>query len=154
MDTTINDFYTHWDKNKPDAFKHNKSIENPYRVSLKKKWLWCKTNNTTTSFWKQRRQPNAHHRQLCLFWKRQHSHPQIASRNMEIWRYFCDQSFVTENPIKEIILDPYLETADIDRSNNHYPPKEEVLRFEASKQGQNRRGGEKPNAKSGKSTRN
>ena len=62
----------------------------------------------------------------------------------EIWRFddtLVTKVFVTEKPIKEIILDPYLETADIDRSNNHYPPREEVLRFEAFKQGQNRRGG-------------
>jgi len=28
------------------------------------------------------------------------------------------------------VLDPFLETADTDRSNNYYPPKQEINRFE------------------------
>lgn len=38
--------------------------------------------------------------------------------------------FPTDKKIKEIILDPHLETADVERSNNYYPKKEQLSRFE------------------------
>ena len=38
--------------------------------------------------------------------------------------------FVTEKTIKQITLDPYLETADTDTSNNCYPKKQEISRFD------------------------
>jgi hypothetical protein len=55
----------------------------------------------------------------------------------EIWRRDQDEVskvFVTEKVIKEINLDPYLETADIDRSNNYFPPRQELSRFELYRQ--------------------
>ncbi len=42
--------------------------------------------------------------------------------------------FPTDKEVKEIILDPYLETADVDRSNNYFPKREEENRFEMFKQ--------------------
>jgi hypothetical protein len=38
--------------------------------------------------------------------------------------------FSTDKKVVEVLLDPYLETADVDRSNNAYPPKEELDRFD------------------------
>lgn len=61
----------------------------------------------------------------------------------EIWRKNNEEvskMFVTNKIISEINLDPYLETADIDRSNNYFPPKQELTRFELFKQ-QRRPGG-------------
>jgi len=54
----------------------------------------------------------------------------------EIWR--MDQQkvnkvFVTEKEIKQIILDPFLETADVNTENNYYPPRQESNRFELFK---------------------
>jgi len=60
----------------------------------------------------------------------------------EIWRRNNEEVtklFVTDKIIKQINLDPYLETADIDRSNNYYPPQPEMSRFEFFRQQQ--RGG-------------
>jgi Peptidase family M1 domain len=51
----------------------------------------------------------------------------------EVWRYDTEnirKVFITEKTIKEVILDPYLETADTDRSNNYFPPRAEPSRFE------------------------
>jgi hypothetical protein len=51
----------------------------------------------------------------------------------EIWRLDAQRVrkvFVTNKTIKEIILDPYLETADTDRSNNYFPPRLIPSRFE------------------------
>jgi len=55
----------------------------------------------------------------------------------EIWRLHPDKItkvFVKEKEVKSITLDPFLEIADVDRSNNHYPPKPEVSRFDLFKQ--------------------
>ncbi|MCB0598626.1 MAG: M1 family metallopeptidase [Lewinellaceae bacterium] len=54
----------------------------------------------------------------------------------EIWRLNQDRVskvFVTEKEVSQIILDPYLETADTDTSNNYYPPRQEISRFELFK---------------------
>jgi len=63
----------------------------------------------------------------------------------EIWKITNDKVskvFVTDKELSEIVLDPFLETADTDRSNNYYPPKQEINRFELFQQ--RRRGGENP----------
>ncbi|MDZ4749572.1 MAG: M1 family metallopeptidase [Saprospiraceae bacterium] len=55
----------------------------------------------------------------------------------EIWRKNSEQVtkvFVTDKVIKQINLDPYLETADIDRSNNYYPSQQQMSRFELYRQ--------------------
>lgn len=62
----------------------------------------------------------------------------------EIWRVNnlqCDTFFVAEKAIKEIELDPYRETADIDRSNNYFPARFEPTRFQLFKGGRVGRGG-------------
>jgi len=55
----------------------------------------------------------------------------------EIWRKNNNEVskvFVTDKVIKQFVLDPYLETADIDRSNNYFPAQKELSRFELYKQ--------------------
>lgn len=55
----------------------------------------------------------------------------------EIWRrnqQEVSKVFVTDKVIKQINLDPYLETADIDRSNNYFPAQQELSRFELYRQ--------------------
>ena len=54
----------------------------------------------------------------------------------EIWAVHYDKAiktFVTDKNIKEIELDPYLETADVDRDNNFFPAKKSPTRFELFK---------------------
>ena len=63
----------------------------------------------------------------------------------EIWRYDAEtvtKVFVQDKEAKQIILDPRLETADTDLSNNSFPPQSQISKFELFKQ--NRRGGENP----------
>jgi aminopeptidase N len=60
----------------------------------------------------------------------------------EIWRKGekkVTRVHATQKEITKIILDPHLETADIDTSNNSYPPEEEITKFEAFKRS-NRQG--------------
>ncbi len=62
----------------------------------------------------------------------------------EIWRMGQEEVtkvIPTTKPVKSITLDPYVETADVDISNNYYPPRQEVSRFELFKQRQRQRGG-------------
>ncbi|MEM8899225.1 MAG: M1 family metallopeptidase [Bacteroidota bacterium] len=51
----------------------------------------------------------------------------------EIWRLNAEEVskiFKTEKVVKEITLDPFLETADTDTGNNYWPPKETPTRFD------------------------
>jgi hypothetical protein len=64
----------------------------------------------------------------------------------EIWRRNNNQVtkvLVTEKEVSQIIIDPYLETADTDRSNNYFPAQPQMNRFELYRQ-QSRGGGENP----------
>lgn len=51
----------------------------------------------------------------------------------EIWRQRADKVtkvFPCKKELTKIVLDPYLETADTDRSNNYYPSQKQPTRFE------------------------
>ena len=141
LDTTINDFYTSYDRNQPDAIsyqEYNKSLKGLTDEEIE--MMQNKQHYYELSF------ENVGGNPMPIIVNFVFENDSIATHRLpaEIWRFddtIVTKVFVTEKPIKEIILDPYLETADIDRSNNHYPPKEETLRFEAFKQRQNRQGG-------------
>lgn len=56
---------------------------------------------------------------------------------VEIWRLNNDRIskvFPTDQPITNIVMDPYLETADTDRSNNYFPAQVQPSRFDLFKQ--------------------
>ena len=51
----------------------------------------------------------------------------------EIWRKNASRVhkvIVSQKELKEVVLDPYLETADTDRNNNYFPARNEPTRFE------------------------
>ena len=51
----------------------------------------------------------------------------------EIWKMSeptVTKVFVTDRPATRIMLDPYMETADVDMGNNVWPPRPEPTRFE------------------------
>ncbi len=55
---------------------------------------------------------------------------------VEIWRYNADKVskiFVSSKSLKQVTLDPFLETADIDVSNNYYPEKPQPSRLQIYK---------------------
>lgn len=61
----------------------------------------------------------------------------------EIWRLNdkeVTKIFPVKKEVKSIVLDPYLETADIDPSNNYYPPRVLPTRFQMYKSGAERYG--------------
>lgn len=62
---------------------------------------------------------------------------EVRTIPVEIWRMNAEnvtKVFVTEKEVKEIALDPYLETADTDRSNNYFPQRATPTRFEMFRQ--------------------
>ncbi len=68
---------------------------------------------------------------------------QVQRIPAEIWRHDnseVSKVFITDKVIKQFILDPYLETADIDRSNNYYPAQQQMTRFELFQQQNQGRG--------------
>ena len=64
----------------------------------------------------------------------------------EIWKMgtpTVTKVFITKRPVTRILLDPYLELADVDMGNNSWPPRPEPSRFELYKEKQ-RPEGENP----------
>ncbi|WP_412546018.1 M1 family metallopeptidase [Maricaulis sp. MIT060901] len=60
----------------------------------------------------------------------------------EVWRYDpanITWSYITDQEVVSVELDPLFETADADRSNNHYPPRIEPTRLELYRSGQGSR---------------
>jgi hypothetical protein len=58
----------------------------------------------------------------------------------EIWKMSeptVSKIFSFDKPVASIVLDPYLETADVDLNNNCWPAKVQPSRFELFKQQQN-----------------
>ncbi len=65
----------------------------------------------------------------------------------EIWKMSeptVTKVFVTDRPAVRIVLDPFLETADVDINDNAWPPRPEPTRFEVFKQKEWGGGGENP----------
>jgi len=82
---------------------------------------------------------------IILEMKYKNGSSEIINIPAEIWKITSEKVtkvFVTDQEVSEIVLDPYLETADTDRSNNYYPPKQEINRFELFQR--NRGAGENP----------
>jgi Peptidase family M1 domain len=64
----------------------------------------------------------------------------------EIWRMGdkkVTKVFKTNKEVKQVVVDPFLETADVETSNNYFPNKSTMSRFEIFKQRQGG-GGENP----------
>ncbi len=57
----------------------------------------------------------------------------------EIWlknHHVVSKVFITQKEVKQITLDPFLETADTDTANNYFPPQQQINRFELFKRQQ------------------
>ncbi len=57
----------------------------------------------------------------------------------EIWRRnsrHVSKLLISDREIKQLTLDPHLETADVDRANNHFPPQPVKSRFQLFKERQ------------------
>lgn len=74
---------------------------------------------------------------LILEFEYQDGAKEVHRLPAEIWRYNDKQIskvFVTAREMRGVTLDPFLETADTDLSNNHWPPRPSPTRFQLFKQ--------------------
>ncbi|MBK8701712.1 MAG: M1 family metallopeptidase [Saprospiraceae bacterium] len=138
IDTTLIDFYSRLDKSKPDQEKYKEYQQ--YLASMNESE---KTTVNSEKHYYEISFENKGGLPMPLILDFVYEDDSIETKRIpaEIWRYddsIVTKVFVTDKPIKQIILDPYLETADIDRSNNQYPPQEEIQRFDVFKQRQQR----------------
>ncbi len=126
-DPTILDFYSSYDADKPDAL----DLEN-----------WNSTENNDKHLYYEFTVDNVGGNPMPIIINVVYEDGEVEYKKYpaEVWRK-GNTSFTTtiksDKRIKEIVLDPYLETADVDRSNNYYPPKEERSGFDVFKGNQN-----------------
>ena len=147
VDTTINDFYNKWDR--------EKTAQEEYEAYL----------NTLTEEDKAIVESQDHYYQISFENKGGLVMPVIfqfvfadgTTEDVyipaEIWRKEnaeVTKVFKTAKVVEKIILDPYLETADTDRSNNFYPQQNSPTKIDLFKN-RNFRGGKNPMQKANKS---
>ncbi len=147
VDPSLNDFYNSYDKDKPDAIAiadYNNAVS---KMSAEdKKLLENSKNYYEISFSNKGGLPMP----IIIEMEYEDGSKEVRRIPVEIWRYedkTVTKIFATDKPVKQFTLDPYLETADIDRSSNYYPPKPVASKFEAFKQSGGPRGatsGENP----------
>ena len=73
---------------------------------------------------------------VIIEWTFEDGSKQLETLPVDIWRKNEDsfkKVFVKDKVVKEIVIDPYKQTADIDESNNMYPLKEVPSRFQVFK---------------------
>ena len=137
MDPSLIDFYSSYDPYAPtpkDMEKHKKFQENldekernflkenPYYYEIKLK------NNGGLVM------------PVILQFQYEDGTEEVVRIPAEIWRFNHEEIskvFPTNKRVKEIVLDPFLETADVDTSNNYYPKRQkEPSRFKVFKNSQ------------------
>jgi len=137
MDPSLIDFYSSYDPYAPtpkDMDKHKKFQENldekernflkenPYYYEIKLK------NNGGLVM------------PVILQFQYEDGTEEVVRIPAEIWRFNHEEIskvFPTNKRVKEIVLDPFLETADVDTSNNYYPKRQkEPSRFKVFKNSQ------------------
>jgi len=149
LDPTLNDFYTKWDKNEVDE-NEVKEYEK-YISGLSSDEI--KLLNTDTYFYE-------------IEFEKKGGLPMPVIYNIEyedgsteeiripaeIWRKGESKTtrvHASTKKISRVILDPYLETADIDTENNYFPREEQFSKFEIFKRS-NLRQAENPMQKANK----
>jgi hypothetical protein len=143
IDTLLRDQYTDVDKKKAEqeAYEAYLSKLNPEEKAI----VEAGKNYYTLTFKNKGGLPMP----IILKFVYEDSTEEVHRIPAEIWRRNNDEVskiFITDKVIKQINLDPYLETADIDRSNNYFPPQSELTRFELYRQ--QRGGGGAPGGRS------
>jgi hypothetical protein len=150
IDTTLNDFYTTYDRNKPDAdqiSEYEKSVSNLTKEELE-------MLNTTKTFYEIEFERKGGLVMPIIY---QLEYEDGTSEEIripaEIWRKGetkITKVHASEKKINKIVLDPYLETADIDTENNSFPREEQSTKFEMFKNNRTQRPQSNPMQKNNK----
>jgi hypothetical protein len=145
QDPTLNDFYNSYDKDQPDLISQSEYSAAIAKMSEEEKALINSSNNYyEIKFENKGGLPMP----IIIEMEFEDGTSEIKRIPAEIWRFedtMITKIFVTEKPVKQFTLDPFLETADIDRESNYYPPKPQGSKFEVFKnQVGGRTGGQSP----------
>ncbi len=132
-DPTLNDFYTTYDPSVPNALdmqEYEESIANLSEEDIA--LLNSGMNYYEVEFENKGGLPMP----VILEFVYADGTKEIERIPAELWRMdskTITKVFPSEKEVTQITLDPYRETADVDTSNNHYPPKPKVDRFDLFK---------------------
>jgi len=144
-DPSIEDYYTNYDPLDKDAL-HQKEYEKYLDgLSAEERALAEKNPHFYTLSFENKGIPMP----IILEFKYADGTSDVKRIPAEIWRFGDEvtKSFVLDKKVVDIVLDPYLETADVDVSNNTMVPSQSPDRFEMYKRNRGPRGssrGENP----------
>jgi len=142
LDPTIDDFYTNYDPLEVDVIdeeQHDKFLES--LTDKEKALLEAKKHFYQMTF------ENVGGIPMPIIIELQYADGTTEVRKVpaEIWRFDAKtvtKTFVTDKVVTDVVLDPFLETADVDTDNNEIAPPKKADRFELYKG--SRRSGENP----------
>ena len=140
-DPSLDDYYTNYDKLTKDAIdkaEYKKSVAN---MSKEDRVL---SNNTKNYYEVEIKRVGGLVMPVILEFEYVDGTTEVFRIPAEIWKFGSDKVtkvFPTDKKVKSIVLDPFLETADIDTNNNYYPARQATSRFETFKSGPRQRGG-------------
>ncbi len=129
-DPTINDFYTSYDPLEPNAVDEQEYSEYLEGLSEKEKEL---LKNGKKFYELSFENVGGLVMPVIFDFVYEDGTRETFRLPAEIWKTESTKFtkvFPTDKKVVEVILDPYLEVADVDRNNNYYPPKKELSRFD------------------------
>lgn len=137
-DPTLDDFYTTYDADVPNALDQQEYQEYYAGLSDDQKALM---NSGMNYYEIEFEKVGGLAMPIILQFEYMDGTTEVQRIPAEIWKMDAktiSKTFPTKKEVKTITLDPFLETADVDTSNNHYPPKAKADRFDLFKQSQGR----------------
>lgn len=133
IDTTIRDFYTTYDPLETDAVDESEYEQFVSKLSNKEKELLASGKN-----YYELTIENDGDLVMPVIFQFQYVDGTTEDFKIpaEVWRFNPKQItkvIPTDKEVSKIVLDPYLEIADVNTENNYYPPQPKPSRFDAFK---------------------
>ncbi len=137
-DPTLNDFYTTYDAAVPNALDIKEYNDYVANLSEEDKAL---LNSGLNYYEIEFKKIGGLNMPVILEFEYTDGTKHVERIPAEIWKMDSEsvtKVFPSEKEVKRITLDPFLETADVDTSNNHYPPQAKADRFDMFKDSKRR----------------
>lgn len=137
-DPTLNDFYTTYDAAVPNALDIQEYNEYADKLSEEDKAL---LNSGLNYYEIEFKKIGGLAMPVIIEFEYEDGTTHVERIPAEIWKMDSEtvtKVFPSEKAVKRITLDPFLETADVDTSNNHYPPQAKADRFDMYKKNKKR----------------
>ncbi len=134
IDPELRDFYSVYDPFKTNEYKNNE-YEKYYDNLTEEEKRWLRANK----FYQEVRFKNIGGLVMPIIVQLEFvdGSKELHRIPAEIWRKNHDvvsRVFITSKELKRVVLDPHLETADTDTSNNQFPKEQSISRFKLFKQ--------------------